>query len=377
VIAGRAAIFPSARAEGTVSYDVTLIPGDGIGPVLIQCARRVLDATGVTLSWDVQEAGKGTFEREGNPLPDRVLASLRTTGVALKGPLSTPVEAPYPNVNLTLRQALDLYAGVRPARLVPGVPSVYEDVDVVVVREMTEGMYTGIEFEEGAAATKELIEFIRQETGRSIREHSGISIKHISVRGTERITRFAMRWALEHGRSKVTAAHKANIMKFSDGLFLDTARRVARDEFPQMPFDDRIIDACCMQLVSAPERFDVLVMPNMYGDIVADLCAGLIGGLGLAPGGTFGDDVAVFEAVHGTGPRIKDPERADPAALILSGAMLMRHVGESVAADAIEGAVAAVLADGSAVTYDLRARPDDPAASAAEMTDAIIERLTG
>ncbi|MEX2274252.1 MAG: isocitrate/isopropylmalate family dehydrogenase [Actinomycetota bacterium] len=359
-----------------MSTEVTLIPGDGTGPVLVECARRVLDATGVGVSWDLQEAGRGTFEREGDPLPERVLDSLRTTSVALKGPLSTPVEAPYPNVNLTLRQALDLYAGVRPSRLFPGVPSPYEGVDVVVVREMTEGMYTGIEFEEGAATTKELIEFIREETGRTIRDRSGISIKHISVHGSERITRFAMRWAVAHGRSKVTAAHKANIMKFSDGLFLETARRVARDEFPEVQFDDRIIDACCMQLASAPERFDVLVLPNMYGDIVADLCAGLIGGLGLAPGGTFGEDVAVFEAVHGTGPRIKDPRRADPSALILSGAMLLRHVGEPEAADAVERAVAAVLADGSAVTYDLRPRPGDPAASASEMTDAVVGRLT-
>ena len=279
-------------------------------------------------------------------------------------------------MNVELRTTLGLYAGVRPARLFPGVPSPYDEVDVVVVREMTEGMYTGIEFEEGEPATKELIEFIREETGRTIRERSGISIKHISVHGSQRIVRFAMRWALAHGRSKVTAAHKANIMKFSDGLFLDTARRVAREEFPDVPFDDRIIDACCMQLVSAPERFDVLVMPNMYGDIVADLCAGLIGGLGLAPGGTYGDDVAVFEAVHGTGPRIKDPRLADPAALILSGAMLLRHIGEAEASASVEAAVAAVLADGTAVTYDVRPRPDDPAATASEMTDAVIEHLT-
>jgi isocitrate dehydrogenase (NAD+) len=355
-----------------VSYDVTLIPGDGTGPVLTACARRVVDATGVAITWDVRDAGRGSFERSGDPLPPDTLTSVRKHRVALKGPLSTPVEAPYPNVNLTLRQELDLYAGVRPCRTFPGVPTVYEGVDVVVVREMTEGMYTGIEFEEGTAATHALIDVIEQETGRRIRDGSGISIKDISVHGTERVVRFAMRYAVEHGRTRVTAAHKANIMKFSDGLFLETARRVAAVEFPDVPFDDRIIDALCMQLASAPERFDVLVLPNMYGDLVADLCAGVIGGLGLAPGGTYGDTVAVFEAVHGTGPRIKDPTRANPTALILSGAMLLRHLGESEAAARIEGAVARVLAEATAVTYDLH-----PVASvsAEEMTDAVISEL--
>jgi isocitrate dehydrogenase (NAD+) len=355
-----------------VSYDVTLIPGDGTGPVLTACARRVLDASGVAMSWDVREAGRGAFERRGDPLPSDTLDSLRSNGVALKGPLSTPVEAPYPNVNLTLRQELDLYAGVRPCRLFPGVPSVYEDVDVVVIREMTEGMYTGIEFEEGTVATKELIGFIEEETGRRIRDRSGISIKDISVHGTERIVRFAMRYAIDHGRTTVTAAHKANIMKFSDGLFLETARRVAEEEFGSVAFEDRIIDACCMQLASAPERFDVIVLPNMYGDLVADLCAGLIGGLGLAPGGTYGDEVAVFEAVHGTGPRIKDPTRANPTALILSGVLLLRHLGEPDAADRIEDSVQRVLRDGESVTFDVRA---GSAVGAEEMTDAVIAGL--
>ncbi|MEX0753813.1 MAG: isocitrate/isopropylmalate family dehydrogenase [Actinomycetota bacterium] len=359
-----------------MSYDITLVPGDGTGPVLTACARRVLEAAGVPISWDVQDAGQGTFERTGDPLPERVLASIRANGVALKGPLSTPVEAPYPNVNLTLRQELDLYAGVRPCRSFPGVPSAYEDVDVVVIREMTEGMYTGIEFEEGTVATKELIGFIEEETGRRIRDRSGISIKDISVHGTERIVRFAMRYAIDHARSKVTASHKANIMKFSDGLFLETARRVASEEFGQVPFEDRIIDACCMQLVSTPERFDVLVLPNMYGDLVADLCAGLTGGLGLAPGGTHGDGVAVFEAVHGTGPRIKDPDRANPSALILSATLLLHHIGEPEAADRVERSVAAVLAEGRSVTYDVKPSRNDPTAvTAAEMTDAVIASL--
>ena len=362
-----------------MSYDVTLIPGDGTGPVLTACARRVLDASGVAMSWDVREAGRGAFERRGDPLPSDTLDSLRSNGVALKGPLSTPVEAPYPNVNLTLRQELDLYAGVRPCRLFPGVPSVYEDVDVVVIREMTEGMYTGIEFEEGTVATKELIGFIEEETGRRIRDRSGISIKDISVHGTERIVRFAMRYAIDHGRTTVTAAHKANIMKFSDGLFLEVARAVAQD-FPDIAFDDRIIDALCMQLIQAPERFDVLVMPNMYGDLVAELGAGLIGGTGVAPGAHFGGadgrELAVFEATHGTATRLAGTNRADPVGVILSAAMLLRHIGEVAAGDRVEAATAEVLADGTWVTFDLREPGDDrPAAGTFGVADAIVGRL--
>ena len=356
-------------------HPVTLIPGDGIGPVVVGAARRVLDATGVGLEWDVHEAGSGTFESEGAAVPDALLDSIRTNRVALKGPVATPLGADFRSVNLTLRRELDLYATVRPCRRYPGVRSVYDDVDIVVIRESTEGMYTGMEFEEGVASTRELISFIEQETGRKIREDAGITIKAISVSGSERIARFAFEYARRHGRDRVTAAHKANIMKFSDGLFLRTVRRVAED-YPDVAFDDRIIDALCMQLVSAPERFDVLVMPNLYGDVVSDLGAGLIGGLGVAPGASFGNEVAVFEATHGTGPRIRDPRMADPIALILSGVLMLRHLGESEAARRISAAVAQVLARGTSVTYDLKPTRDDPSAvSAEQVADAVIDLL--
>jgi isocitrate dehydrogenase (NAD+) len=354
-------------------YSVTLIPGDGIGPTVVDAARRVLEATGVAIDWDERRAGASAIEHDGDPLPDDVLESIRRNGVALKGPLATP--AGRSSVNVALRRDLDLYAGVRPCRTLDGVPSAYAGVDLVVIRENTEDMYTGIEFEEGRETTIRLVEFIERETGRRIRPDAGISIKSISTAGSERIVRFAMRYAREHGRRTVTAAHKANIMKFSDGLFLSTARRVAAEEFPEIPFDDRIIDALCMQLAQSPERFDVLVMPNLYGDVVSDACAGLIGGLGVAPGGQIGDDAAVFEATHGTGPRVP-AGRADPVALVLSGAMLLRHVGEPDAAERVEAAVAAVVAEGRDVTYDLKTSRADPSAvGTAAATDAIIVRL--
>jgi isocitrate dehydrogenase (NAD+) len=319
--------------------------------------------------------GAGAFARTGDPLPEATLASIRATRLALKGPIETPVTSGLRSANMTLRQGLDLFANVRPCRLFPGVPSVYDRVDLVVIRENTEGMYTGHEFEMGTPATTELIRFLHGATGRTVRPDSGISVKEISDSGSERIAEFAFRWAEEHGRSRVTAAHKANIMKFSDGLFLQVARRVA-ERHPAIAFDDRIIDALSMQLIQAPERFDVLVMPNMYGDLVAELCAGQIGGTGVAPGGHFGSDVAVFEATHGTAPHLAGTNRADPVGAILSGAMLLHHAGERRAAARLEEAVAAVLADGRHVTYDLRA-PDDPrpAAGTFQVADAVIERL--
>ena len=356
-------------------YSVTLIRGDGIGPSVVDAARRVLAATGVAIEWDEQEIGLAASEREGTPLPGAAVESIRRNGVALKGPVSTPPAAGSRSVNLALRQELDLYAGLRPCRWLPGVRSAYEGVDLVVVRESTEGMYTGIEFEQGRAATGELIRFIREETGRDVRADAGISVKAISVSGSERIARFALRYAREHARRGVTAAHKANIMKFSDGLFLATARRVAREEYPDVAFEDHIIDALCMQLASAPERFDVLVMPNLYGDLVSDLCAGLVGGLGVAPGGQLGDHHAIFEATHGTGPRVPRG-RANPVALVLSGALLLRHLGEGEAAAAVEAAVADVVAEGRSVTYDLKPLRNDPSAvGTLEAAEAIASRL--
>jgi isocitrate dehydrogenase (NAD+) len=283
------------------------------------------------------------------------------------------------STNLALRKQLDLFANVRPCRLYPGVPSIYDAVDMVVVRENTEGMYTGLELERGTPEVAELIAFIAGATGQRVRDDSGISVKEITASGSERVVRFAFEWARAHGRTKVTASHKANIMKFSDGLFLQTAREVA-EAYPDIAFDDRIIDALCMQLIQAPERFDVLVMPNMYGDLVAELGAGLIGGTGIAPGAHFGGadsrELAVFEATHGTATHLAGTNRADPLGVILSGAMLLRHIGETAAGDRVESAVAAVVADGTFVPYDLRAEGDDrPAAGTFGVADAVIAAL--
>jgi isocitrate dehydrogenase (NAD+) len=358
-----------------VAHRVTLIPGDGIGPEVVEAAKRCIEATGVQIDWDRQDMGAGAFARLGDPLPAATLGSILSNRVALKGPIETPVTSGLRSANLALRQVLDLYANIRPCHLYPGVPSVYERVDLIAVRENTEGMYTGFEFEVGTPAVRDLIGFIHEATGRRVREGSGISIKQISERGSERILRFAFDLAVREGRKRVTAAHKANIMKFSDGLFLEVARRVAAD-YPDVVFEERIIDALCMQLIQQPERFDVLVMPNLYGDIVAELGAGLIGGTGVAPGGHFGEDLAVFEATHGTAPHLAGTNRADPIGVILSGAMLLRHVGERAAGDRLETAVAAVLADGEFLPQDLRATADDrPPAGTFRMADAVIARL--
>lgn len=355
---------------------VTLIPGDGVGPELVEAARRVLEATGIELVWDVREAGAEVAEREGTPLPPAVLDSIRANGVALKGPLTSPIGAGYRSPNVALRKELDLYAGVRACVSHPGVRSRYEGVDLVVIRENTEGMYTGVEFEQGAAATHELIAFLREAGGRPIREDAGISIKAISERASERIVRFAFDYARRHGRHTVTAGHKANIQKFSDGLFLATARRVAEEVADGIAFEDRIIDALCMQLAARPEDLDVLVLPNLYGDLVSDLAAGCVGGFGVAPGGNFGDRLAVFEATHGSAPRHAGEDRMNPTGLILSGAMLLGHIGEAGAADRVEEAVWAVVAEGRRVTRDLLP-PDraDEAVGTRAFADAVIEAV--
>jgi isocitrate dehydrogenase (NAD+) len=355
------------------AHRVTLIPGDGVGPDLVDAARVAMEATGVPLDWDVQPAGQSVAEREGSPLPPRLLESIRASGVALKGPLGTPTG--FRSVNVALRVELDLYALVRPCRWYPGVRSRYEGVDLVVVREATEGSYTGIEFEQGAPETTEMLAFIERTTGTRIREDSGLSIKAISEGASERIARFAFAYARANGRRRVTAGHKANIMKFSDGLFLETVRRVAL-EHPEVAFDDRIIDNLAMQLVQRPQAYDVLILPNLYGDIISDLCAGLVGGLGIAPGANFGEGCAVFEATHGTAPRYRGLNRANPMALMLSGAMLLRHLGEVDAGDRLESAVAEVIREGRDVTYDLKSSRDDPsAATTTAVRDAVVARL--
>jgi len=362
-----------------MTHRVTLVPGDGIGPEVIGAARRAIDATGVAIDWDERPMGAGAFAGSGDPLPPETLDAIRSSRVALKGPVETPPASGLRSVNLLLRRTLDLYANLRPCRLYPGVPSLYDRVDLIVIRENTEGMYTGIELEMGTPEVEELIRFVGATTGTVVRADSGISVKEITEHGSERIARFAFGWARAHGRRRVTASHKANIMKFSDGLFLGVARRVA-GEFPDIAFDDRIIDALCMQLVQAPDRFDVLVMPNMYGDLVAELCAGMIGGPAVAPGahvsGAGERELAVFEATHGTAPRLAGQDRADPVGAILSGAMLLRHIGEEPAAASLQAAVESALRDGDVVTADLRAPGDGRRTiGTTAFTDAVIARL--
>ena len=364
-----------------MAHEVTLITGDGVGPELAQAAKKCIDATGVEIHWDIQEAGVDVMERQGTPLPDSVLESVRRTRCALKAPITTPVGTGFRSINVYLRQELGLYACVRPCKLYRGVRTFFRDVpiDLVVVRENTEDLYAGVEFEKGKPETAELIETInRLATDRKVKtgpEETGISIKPISVSGTKRIVRFAFEYARKHGRKKVTAVHKANIMKFSDGLFLHAAREVA-EEFPDVEFEDRIVDNMCMQLVQKPELYDVLVLPNLYGDIVSDLAAGLVGGLGVAPGANIGEDGAVFEATHGSAPKYKGLNKVNPTALILSGMLMLRYLGEEEAADRLERAVAEVIAEGKDVTYDLKPHRDDPTAvGTQEMAEAICRKL--
>ncbi len=357
------------------THQVTFIPGDGVGPELSEATRRVLEATGVGFDWDVQDAGADVVERYGTPLPDHVLDSIRRTGVAIKGPITTPVGSGFRSVNVALRLELELYACLRPCKWYRGVRSRYEDVDVVIVRENTEDLYAGIEFEEGSEGARDLIGFIAEKTGKRIRDDAGLSIKPISVFGTERIVRFAFEYARSYGRKKVTAVHKANIMKFSDGLFLATARKVA-EGYPDVEFDDRIVDNLSMQLVQRPEEYDVLVLPNLYGDIVSDLCAGLIGGLGVAPGANIGDRAAVFEATHGSAPKYTGMNKVNPMAMMLSGVLMLRHLEETEAADRLEAAIAAVIGEGKSVTYDMKPTRDDPTAvGTSQVADGVIEKL--
>jgi isocitrate dehydrogenase (NAD+) len=358
-------------------YAVTLIPGDGVGPEISAATRRVLEATGVPIGWEIQDAGEDVYEKEGTPLPDRVIESIRKNGIAIKGPVTTPVGKGFRSVNVTLRQTLDLYCCLRPVKSFKGtIKSRYEDIDLVIVRENTEDLYAGIEFEKGSEGAKKLIDCIKDAGGKAIRQDSGISIKPISVYGTERIVRFAFDYARKQKRRKVTAVHKANIMKHTDGLFLDVARTVA-ENYTDIEFEDRIIDNMCMQLVQKPELYDVLVMPNLYGDIVSDLAAGLIGGLGLAPGANIGEHAAVFEPTHGSAPKYKGLNKMNPFAMMLSGVMMLRHMGETGAAERLEAAIASVIREGRRLTYDMKASPDDPGASTtSEVADAVAEKLT-
>jgi isocitrate dehydrogenase (NAD+) len=356
-------------------HTITLIPGDGVGPEVSAAARRVIDATGVDIEWEVHDAGLDVMEKYGDPMPPHVLESIRRNKVAIKGPLTTPIGKGIRSVNVALRRELDLYALVRPCKWYPGVRSRYENVDVVIVRENTEDLYAGIEFAEGEPETLELIDAIERLGGRAIRRDSGISIKPISIYGTQRVFRFAFQWARDNGRRKVTAVHKANIMKHTDGLWLRVAEDVSK-EFPDIEFEDRIVDNMAMQLVQKPELYDVMVMPNLYGDILSDLSAGLVGGLGLAPGANTGDDIAVFEATHGSAPKYAGQNKANPMAMMLSGVLMLRHIGERDAGDRLEAAIAAVIAEGRNVTYDMKPQRDDPTAvGTSQVADAVVEAL--
>jgi isocitrate dehydrogenase (NAD+) len=359
-----------------VAHQVTLIPGDGTGPELTEATRRVLEATGVEFEWDVQQAGADVMEQfGGNPLPDETLDAIRQTRVALKGPITTPVGTGFRSVNVGLRKGLDLFAQVRPCKTYAGVRTRFEDVDLIVIRENTEDLYAGIEYEQGTPDAEELISWIESKGGKLRHRDAGLSIKPISITGTRRIFEFGFDYARKNGRRKVTAVHKANIMKFSDGLWLHVAREVAAEN-PDVEFDDRIVDNMCMQLVQRPEEYDVLVLPNLYGDVLSDLCAGMIGGLGLAPGANFGDDVAVFEPTHGSAPKYAGQNKVNPMAQLLSGMLMLRHLGEREAAARLEDAIAEVIREGRSVTYDMKPTRDDPTAvGTSEVADAIIDKL--
>jgi isocitrate dehydrogenase (NAD+) len=358
-----------------MAHRVTLIPGDGTGPELTEATRRVLEATGVAFDWDVRQAGVDVMEEAGTPLPEDTLESVKVNGVALKGPITTPIGTGFRSVNVALRHELELYACLRPCKTYPGVRSRYEGVDVVVVRENTEDLYAGIEYEAGSDDAKQVIDGLNALQAKQIAAASGISVKPISAAASERIIRFAFEYARAQGRREVAGVTKANIMKFTDGLFLSVFREVAAD-YPDVQSREVLVDALTMQLVQRPEEFDVLVLPNLYGDIISDLTAGLVGGLGVAPGANIGEHAAVFEATHGSAPKYTGQNKVNPTAMILSGKLMLEHLGERDAARRLEAAVAGVIATGERVTYDLKPTRDDPTAvGTSEYADAIIERL--
>ena len=355
-----------------MAYDVTLIRGDGTGPELVEATRRVLEATGVQFNWDVVEAGVDIMETAGTPLPLNVLESIRRNKVALKGPITTPIGTGFRSVNVALRKELDLFACVRPCKSYEGVRSRFEDVDLVIVRENTEDLYAGVEFPVDSAEAQQIIAM----GGGKIRLDSAISIKPISRTGSRRIVRHAFEYAVANNRKKVTAVAKANIMKYTDGLFYEMAREIAKEYEGRVAYEEWLVDAMCMQLVQKPENYDVLVMENLYGDILSDLCAGLVGGLGVAPGANIGDDTALFEATHGSAPKYKGQNKVNPTALILSGKLMLDYLGETDAAARLEAAVRHVIAEGKNVTYDMKPDRNDPSAvGTSQMADAIIAQL--
>lgn len=359
-----------------MAYKITLIPGDGVGPEVAYAAKRCVEATGVEIDWEEHCAGQAALDNSGELLPQSVLDSIRKNKVALKGPIITPIGEGFRSVNVAIRQALDLYACLRPAKSYQGVRSPYQDIDLVVIRENSEDLYAGIEFEEGKPDTKKLISEIEKFSKKKIRPDSGISIKPISRRASERIIKFAFEYAVKFKRKKITLIQKSNIMKFTDGLFLKAGREIAKEYQNKVAFQEALVDNMAMQLVQKPHNYDVLVLPNLYGDIISDLCAGLVGGLGVAPGANIGDDLAVFEAVHGAAPKYQGLNKVNPTAMILSAALMLEYIKETKAARSLENAVGEVIAEGKFVTYDLKPRRDDPTSvGTQEMADAIIEKL--
>src|SRR5438105_6695150 len=357
------------------THRITLIPGDGTGPEIVEAARRAIEATGVSIEWDRQEIGVPAIAKYGTPFPPEALESILRNKYALKGPLNTELGKGFRSVNVALRKEFDLYANLRPAKTYPGVRAPMGNVDLVVVRENIEDLYAGIEFDLGTPELRTVRETIERAAKATIREDAAISIKYISEMGSRRIVTFAFEYARENGRKKVTAVHKANVMKFTDGLFLRVANEVAQG-YPDIEFEDRIVDNMCMQLVQKPELYDVLVLPNLYGDIVSDLVAGLVGGLGVAPGANIGEKGAVFEATHGSAPKYKGQWKMNPTALILSGVLMLRHLRETDAAKRLEGAVAKVIKEGKDVTYDMKPNRNDPTAvGTLEMAKAIIRAM--
>jgi isocitrate dehydrogenase (NAD+) len=360
----------------SLPHRVTLIPGDGIGPEVVAATLHVLDATGVAFDWDVQQVGQPALDAVGTPLPDSVAESVIANRVALKGPVSTPKVKGFRSVNIAMRTASGLYANVRPCKTYPGVRSRYEDVDVVVIRDVTEDVYAGVEAAAGSPEAQALIAAVQEHVGRTIRDGSGLTIKAISEEASRQIVEFAYGYARENGRTRITAVHKAGVMKRTDGLFLEVAREVAAAN-PDIEFEDRAVDGICTQLVQRPEQFDVLVMPMQYGDIISDLCAGLIGGLGMVPGANIGTEAVLFEPGHGSAPKLAGTNRANPMATILSAAMMLRHLGEAEPAERIERAIAAVIAEGRQVTYDLKQERDDPsAAGTSEVAEAVVAHMS-
>jgi isocitrate dehydrogenase (NAD+) len=358
-----------------MTHRITVIPGDGIGPEIMDATIRVLEATGVAFDFDYREAGLDAAEKYGSVLPEEVLDSIRQNKVAIKGPITTPRGGGFRSVNVALRKMLDLYACLRPAKSYPGARSRYQNIDLVIVRENHEDLYAGVEFEKGDPAIQKIGELTEANGMGRIREDAGLSLKVISETGTTRVATFAFEYARRYGRKKVTAVAKDNILKFTDGLFFKTAAKVA-EGYRDIEYQEVLVDNMAMQLVQKPENYDVLLLPNLYGDVLSDLCAGLIGGLGVAPGANLGDDIALFEPVHGSAPKYAGQNKVNPMALMLSAVLMLRHLGETSAADRMENALAAVIAEGKDVTYDMKHSPDDPTAvGTSQVADAIIDKM--